>query len=553
MSLSPTIWPLSRRATEQLQREAWEEAQRRLTAGQVGTRAARPVPATWQARLRAFFPDHLWFDFSAAHADLMTWENVIELESTPPPFVAVWPRGRGKSTFAEITSSDLGARGKRRYILYVSETQDQADKHVATIAAMLESNHIQQYYPDVGRPRVGRNGSRRWNRQILRAANGLVVEAVGLDKAMRGHKVDWARPDLIVLDDIDGKHDTEFATSKKIATLTTSILPAGAPNCAVLFVQNLIHAHSIATRLSKPPGAAGAADFLANRVISGPHKAVDNLTYVFRLIPHFYYKFKRVTHFRRAHPLHWRTRKTRRGEWRWVITSGTSPWTGFDLRLCEDEINRDGPQAFDLESQHEVDADRPGSLLKRDILEAVRVMSAPALYRLGVAVDPSGGAGQCGIVGGGLGYLGKASHGFTLADYSTPEGTPSSEWARAVLRCYYALQADFVIVEDNFGGDMVRNTIRSVKLLDEAENVLVDGALVKIVTAHASRGKEVRAEPVATLFQTGVWHHVGHFPFLEKQWTQWIPGTKPSPDRLDAEVWLATYLMLAQKGIKVLE
>ena len=485
-------------------------------------KARKAVPPTWPARLKAFFPAYLWHPFSPAHKDLMAWEDAIEVTASPPPFVAIWPRGRGKSTFAEMAVSDLGARGRRLYCLYVSETQDQADKHVATIAAMLESEPLQTYYPDVGRPRIGRNGSRRWNRKILRAANGFVVEAIGLDKAMRGHKVDWARPDLMIFDDVDGKHDTEHAVKKKIATLTTSILPAGAANCAVLFVQNLIHAGSIAHQLSKLPGTDGAADFLANRVVSGPYKAVEGLAYEFR--------------------------QNATGEWRWVISAGKSLWEGFSLAVCEEEINRDGPTSFDLESQHEIDADEPGALLTTDTLTAARVSSHPDLFRVGVAVDPSGGAGQCGIIGGGLARVGKGVHGYTVADYSTPEGTEAAEWGRAALRCYHALQADFFIVERNFGGDMVRNTLRTAVLTDADGHVLVEGKRVKIVEVSASRGKEVRAQPVAALFQTGVWHHVGYFVDLCRQWTKWLPGTKPSPDRLDAEVWLATYLLLGPQA-----
>lgn len=507
--------------------EAYKAQKAREKVEQYRAKAGRfPAPLEWPARLKAFFPDYLWHAFSEAHRELMTWENAITPTSTPAPFVAIWPRGRGKSTFAEMAAADLGARGNRTYCLYISETQDQADKHVATIATMLESEHVQAFYPDVGRPKIGRNGSRRWNRQILRAANGFVVEAIGLDKAMRGHKVDWARPDLMILDDVDGKHDTEFAVKKKIATLTTSILPAGAANCAVLFVQNLIHTGSIAHQLSHLPGVTGAADFLANRIISGPYKAVEGLEYEFL--------------------------QNAAGEWRWHILAGESRWAGFTLEICEEEINRDGPSSFDLESQHEVDNDEPGALLTTETLDAARVMSHPDLFRVGVAVDPSGGAGQCGIIGGGLAKVGKGEQGYTVADYSTPEGTEAAEWGKAALRCYYALKADVIIVERNFGGDMVRNTLRSIVLTDAEGNVLVDGKKVKIVEVSASRGKEVRAQPVAALFQSHLWHHVGHFPTLQKQWTKWLPGTKPSPDRLDAEVWLATYLMIGE-GVAVLQ
>ena len=71
----------------------------------------------------------------------------IEAGSQPRPFVAIWPRGRGKSTHAEAIAVDLGAANRRTYCMVVSATQDQADKHVATIARMLESDGVTQFYP----------------------------------------------------------------------------------------------------------------------------------------------------------------------------------------------------------------------------------------------------------------------------------------------------------------------------------------------------------------------------------------------------------------------
>lgn len=491
--------------------------------GNVNTGKGALVPPTWQARLPAMFPNYIWHDFSQPHIDLWEWADAIEPDSGPRPFVAAWPRGRGKSTMAEMVAADLGARGVRSYVLYISETQDQADKHVATIQHMIESNTVTKYFPAVGRPQVGKNGNRSWRRSVMTADNGLTVEAVGLNKAVRGQKIDWARPDLLIFDDIDAKHDTENAVAKKIETITTSILPAAASQSAVLFVQNLIHSQSIATMLCKSPDEEGAAQFLTDRIVSGPYKAVDGL------------KYEMVV--------------SDDGIFRWVVTAGRSLWSGFSIEVCENEINTVGPVSFELESQHEVDADDPNALLTTVIMDAARVSSHPDLHMLGVAVDPAGGTGQCGIIGGGVAMLGKEKHGFTIADYSTPEGTSSALWAEAALRCYNALGADCVVVEKNFGGDMVANTIRTAVLKDAAGNVILEGKHIKIIEVNASRGKEVRAQPVATLFELGKWHHVGRFPELQKQWTQWIPGTKPSPDRLDAEVWLATHYLVGEEAV----
>lgn len=509
------------------------EARRRI-AGRVSApnrldalRAGQRAPADWRDRLPLLFASYLWYPFSPPHAALWEWAAAIAPDSAPRPFVALWPRGRGKSTHAEMVAADLGARGARRYCLYVCETQDQADKHVATIQHMLESGPFGRYFPQVGQPRVGKHGSRTWRRSILTTAGGYTVEAVGLDKAVRGQKIDWARPDLIILDDVDARHDTDAATLRKEATLTTSILPSGAGHAAVLFVQNLIHADSVAHRLSKPSGAPGAAGYLADRVVSGPFPAIDGLTYA--------------------------PEPQDDGTTRWRITAGRSLWDGFDLAVCEYELNRAGPPAFELESQHAIDADNPAALLSRADIERTRVAVAPAsLIEVVVGVDPAGGSGQAGIVAVGRAQINRVDHGYTLVDYSMPQGASSTDWALAALRCYHATAADRIVVEANFGGDMVKNTIRLTRLLDEQGQVLVDGVIVPIVEVTASRGKETRAQPIAALFKQGRAHHVGHHPELQRQWTQWTPGSKPSPDRLDAEVWAYTDLMVSRRGAGVL-
>lgn len=482
------------------------------------SQASAKVPPTWQARIRAMFKNYIWNEFSQPHIELWEWENAITLESNPDPFIAIWPRGRGKSTNGEMAAVDLGARDVRNYCLYVSETQDQADKHVETIRIMMESAEIAKYFPKIGKPKISKHGNKSWQRKRLTTENGYTVEAVGLDKAVRGHKIDWARPDLMVFDDIDNKDDKETAVKKKEDTITKSILPAGSPNCAVLFLQNLIHRDSIATKLSRKPGEKDAADWLVNRIVSGPHQAVAGLKYEMKV--------------------------SSNGRIKWKITKGTSLWKGWTNKDCEAELTRYGPRSFESESQHNIDADNPNALLSSEIMNATRVTSHPDLHKIYVGVDPAGGAGQCGIVAVGVARIGRQNHGYTIADFSTPLGTSSGEWGKEVLKCYHALKADAIVGEKNFGGDMVENTVRTAVIEDNMGNVILEGKHVPYIDVSASRGKEVRAQPVAALFERGIMHHVGHFPELQRQWTSWKPGTKPSPDRLDAEVWAVTQLGL---------
>ena len=117
----------------------------------------------------------------------------------------------------------------------------------------------------------------------------------------------------------------------------------------------------------------------------------------------------------------------------------------------------------------------------------------------------------------------------------SPEG-----WARRVVDRYHHWGADRIVAERNFGGDMVRSIIMTAD----------KRASYKEVTA--SRGKSVRAEPVAALYEQGRVSHVGEFPDLEDQLCNFTAsgyiGDK-SPDRADAMVWALTELMLGDAGV----
>lgn len=168
-------------------------------------------------------------------------------------------------------------------------------------------------------------------------------------------------------------------------------------------------------------------------------------------------------------------------------------------------------------------------------IDATRVAVAPEMQRVVVAVDPSGtrgdGAGDdIGIVVAGKGMDGRA---YVLADRTcqlSPDG-----WGRRAIAAYHEFRADRVVAERNFGGAMVEHVIRTAD------------RNVAFKEVHASRGKVVRAEPVAALYEQGMVSHVGSHPDLEDQMLNMTAGGyvgEGSPDRVDALVWALTELMI---------
>jgi len=301
---------LSPSAYQQLKLEKLKwKAQQRLTL---------KAPDGWQSWLTTLFPNLFYAPFVQRHVEF--WEHVEAIAPglKPPAFFAIWGRGGGKSTNAEAAAVRLGAKDVRKFCLYTRSTQDKANESVMNIAAMLESKQIAEYYPGLAERKLGKYGnSKGWKVNTLRCANGFNVVALGYDAAVRGIKLEEYRPDVIFMDDIDDKNDTLEATLKKVNTLTRDILPSGSTDVAIIGIQNLVNYSGIFTQIARDK-----ADFLRNRIVSGPYPVVDDLEYEFS-----------------------------EDDRRYHITAGQPTWEGQNLATCEAQMNEWGLSAFLNEAQ----------------------------------------------------------------------------------------------------------------------------------------------------------------------------------------------------------
>lgn len=207
----------------------------------------------------------------------------------------------------------------------------------------------------------------------------------------------------------------------------------------------------------------------------------------------------------------------------------------------------EGTKLGQQELHAEVLDDVPGALWPYETLLAARVQEHPDLRRVVVAIDPSGSNGedegdQQGIVIVGLGVDGR---GYVLADW-TCKLSPAG-WGQRAIAAFDRYKADRIVAEKNYGGDMVRFVIQTARKT----------APVQLVVA--SRGKVVRAEPVAALYEQARVSHVvpatneeGSVidnPLAELEEEMRLTGSTGylgvgSPNRMDALVWALTELMV---------
>lgn len=183
--------------------------------------------------------------------------------------------------------------------------------------------------------------------------------------------------------------------------------------------------------------------------------------------------------------------------------------------------------------------DRDDALWSRDTIEAAIAAPRGEARRILVAIDPPATSGRassaCGIVVAASLAGGRA---VVLEDASVTAASPR-HWAMKAVAAYHRHGADCVVAEVNQGGEMVSAVLKAVD------------AGVPVRQVRASRGKWLRAEPVAALYEQGRVAHAKRFPALEDEMCDFGPeglSDGRSPDRLDALVWALGELLLKGSG-----
>jgi phage terminase large subunit-like protein len=224
-----------------------------------------------------------------------------------------------------------------------------------------------------------------------------------------------------------------------------------------------------------------------------------------------------------------------------VVTRG-STYENYELnkRFLQETVQKyEGTRRGRQELYGELLDDNPGALWKLSDIESTRVKTffttadgkqkrwMDAMDRIVVAIDPAGTSNEETSDATGIVVCGrKGDQGYVFED-ATFIATPN-DWGQKAIELYRTYEADRITAESNFGGDMVEAIIRNI-----APNV----AYKKV---HASRGKAIRAEPIAALYEQHRIHHVGQMTELEDELLTFDPGlgrNQKSPNRLDALCW----------------
>ncbi len=481
-----------------MSKEALAEAKLQKIRNDAGKRSALQAPTAPLDWVIAIYRSVFSKPFGPQHRGVFEWAWPIERGVRPQPLVAIWSRGFGKSTTAETVAVMLGAREQRKYLLYVSETQELADSHLLAIRGMIESPVLRSYYPSFAKPKISKEGhSKGWRHNRLYCGNGYVIDSIGLDTAKRGSRILDARPDFMIFDDIDAKGDSPSITRKKIDTITSSLLPAGSVDAAVMFVQNMIIDTGVFAQLAQPQ-----PPFMRNRILSGPFPALENF--------------------------------------KWGIADdgsielfGTPTWEGIGLEACKKIVQEIGITAFRSEYQHEITNE--GSLFESVRFQHIDRQEVKPMWRKIVAIDPAvtseDGSDSHGICVAGVAESGE----IYILDAWEKRANPEFALRKGF---YFALKygADKVVIEGNQGGDTWLSLWDNIVDKSGVDEDRIPG--IEIVKATSSTGSKMeRASQLLVDYELNKIFHVNgdYIPTLEGALRR-FPLRKPF-DLTDATYW----------------
>lgn len=299
------------------------------------------LESDWRIWLKTLFPQFMRGPLAPYHEEYLDWLWATlwaKRKNEPLPdgtgFFSIWGRGCSKSTMARLAPIAEACLLGKGYSLYVSGSQDQANKHLASIETLLTSDMVRYYYPQMSKPRKGdTDKNRAWNQKMLYLASGFVLQAIGLDVGIRGANIDDMRVTQMIIDDIDDRSDTALQSEQKMDKFLHSVLPTKKPGTIFICAQNLVLESGVIYRLF-----TGDVPALVNSHVSGPHPRVADLKI---------------------------EQQERNGRQLDIIVGGTCTWPADSIENCQEDIFTFTLPVFRRECNNELLVDRTGLVLSR--------------------------------------------------------------------------------------------------------------------------------------------------------------------------------------------
>lgn len=322
---------------------------RQYEAEEAAERAVELESKGWRVWYATIFGEGFVSNLAPHHEQALEWhwQTVLAkragLIPTPNSYFAVLPRGHRKSDLIRHIVVADACLLRKGYCLYVSSSRGKVHEHALSIEALIHSDGVAAYYPQLAKVDKTLTGQQRsWTADRMISEIGYTWHFVGLKEGIAGANVDGVRPSIVVLDDCDEREDSPMISEQRLKVLTRAVLATRQRNTVYFSAQNYISRHGIIYQIH-----TGKVPALSNRVHTEPIPAFYDLVTERRIID---------------------------GQPRDIIISGTPSWPYYDIDAGQKEIDDIGLAAFLVEMQHDVEGDKAGNVLP-DYDEAVHVIT----------------------------------------------------------------------------------------------------------------------------------------------------------------------------------
>lgn len=203
-----------------------------------------------------------------------TWkERPVEPRENRQAVIA--PRECGKSTWMFlILPLWAAAMGHSRFTVAFAHASSQAEAHLSTFKGELDNNVLLRHdFPLLCEPARRKTGVTVSDRAgMIHQRSGYVFAARGIDSAVLGMKANEARPDVIILDDIEpdeANYSPDLAL-KRLGTVTDAIFPLNI-YARVIFVGTVTMPGSIMHQLVKCAQGVETAEWISDENVRPRH------------------------------------------------------------------------------------------------------------------------------------------------------------------------------------------------------------------------------------------------------------------------------------------
>jgi hypothetical protein len=176
--------------------------------------------------------------------------EIIDLWHSPHPKVEVMAfRGAGKSTLSEEAVIVEACLRQFKNAIVLGSSYDRAVERLTSVKHEFETNpFIEELFGDL----VGKT----WNEGEIVLANGVKIQAKGIEQSMRGTKHLDQRPDRLFADDIEEQEnvDTPEARLKFLRRFMKVVVPALAPEAHIRVLATPLDREALAMQLAKDQG-----------------------------------------------------------------------------------------------------------------------------------------------------------------------------------------------------------------------------------------------------------------------------------------------------------